>query len=235
MLDIIYYEELDSTNVEARRRLEAGEITRATLIYAGLQSSGRGRFLRRWESPKGNVYATFVIKEELFSFLGYVISFSIMESLLRLGLAEEKIELKWPNDVLISGKKVSGILIETCKEYLIIGIGINVISHPELGRGNYKATDLKAEGLELDRDDVVKMLSLSLMNNIERYKAEGFDELRQAWLNKAYNLGKEIEVRNLNNSVRGIFKGIDETGALLLEEENGKERKVLVGDVFYNE
>ena len=149
-----------------------------------------------------------------------------------------EVTYKWPNDVLFNGRKGAGILLETkarpdgALEWLIIGMGVNIVSHPE--DTDFPATDLRFEGCPSSVDAVSLLEAFSRHFQVwaNRWLDEGFKPLRTAWLRHAIKRGEEIEVRLPKETLRGIFRDLDEDGALLLAMRSGGERRIPAGEVF---
>lgn len=146
------------------------------------------------------------------------------------------VKLKWPNDVLVNGAKISGILLEKGEgEYIIAGIGVNIIAAPGAASGLlYQATSLKEAGIETDRVSFLKAYLKRLNGFLELWEHQGFVAVRDLWLQNARGLGTEITVTTEKEVKRGIFRGVDDDGLLLLEEA-GHLTKIYAGDVFYKE
>ena len=146
-----------------------------------------------------------------------------------LTLAPLSPRIKWPNDVLIHGKKISGILLETFNEKLIIGIGINIIGNPL--HTLYPTTCLKECGIEVTSKVIFEKLLQNFSDLFLIYGKSGFKDIRRQWLEFAAGLGQKIEVHLPQKNLTGIFKNINEQGALLLETPE-KEYSITAGDVF---
>jgi len=221
-----------STNDEVRRAAAAGEVE-GFAVVAEQQTAGRGRQDRVWESPKGNLYCSVLLKPNdmprtagLYSF---VVALAVRDTLRHL-LPESVLTLKWPNDVLANGKKISGILLEVAGDILIVGVGINVASYP--GATLYPATSLVAEGAK--STDLTELLNRFLESlNIwhPRLPSDGFQPVREAWL--AHAQKGAMTVRLPRETVQGTFGGLDENGCLRLLLADGAERSISTGDVLF--
>ncbi len=226
---LLHFDDIPSTNELAKELVLKSEISYNSVIYADSQSSGKGRYDRKWHSPKGNLYCSFVVENKNPSCYSFVSALSVLDSFFELGL-KKGTSCKWPNDVLIDGKKSSGILLEVCESALIIGIGINIIS--SFLNSKYETCSLSDYGIEISPQQLLEVLSNNLSSNIKILNDKGFALIREKWLNYAHNLDSQIEVTTINEKMVGIFKGISEQGALLLD--TGKETKqIMAGDVFY--
>ncbi len=145
------------------------------------------------------------------------------------------ISLKWPNDVLLNGAKISGILLEKADgNYMIVGIGVNIEKSPHNEDLLYPTTSLKEAGIQVTGDDFLMLYLRIFSNNMNILKDSGFESLRQFWNNNAKAVGDEIVVRQEKKDLQGIFRGINEKADLLLEKDE-KISKITFGDVFYKE
>lgn len=237
---LIQFDEIDSTNAEARRRADAGA-PEGTLIVARRQTAGRGRRGRVWQSPDGNLYMSLLLRPdhrvESAANLSFVAAVALGEALAGLVPPMVSISLKWPNDVLIHGHKCAGLLLESAArtpgalDWLVIGIGVNISSHPE--DLPYPATDLVFEGaVDVTPEAVVEAFGRHFLRWSDRWMDQGFAPVRAAWLAMAHGLGEAIEVRLEEETIHGKFEGLDDDGALLLTLNDGGARRVVAGDVF---
>lgn len=225
-------EEVGSTNDEAKA-MSKDDIDKL-VVTAKRQLSGRGRRGHEWVSMEGNLFASFALKIDPrhIGVLSFIFSLSIFDMLKRFD-SELDIKLKWPNDVLVYNRKISGILIEKGEgEYFIVGIGINIVNYPKNVNLKYDATCLKNINIQKDRNEILREYINILNRNLEQWKNFGFEKIKDNWLKNAKNLGQEIVVKFDNNEIKGIFIGVDENGYLLLEK-NGQVEKIYAGDVFY--
>lgn len=232
------FAEIDSTNDEAKRRAGEGA-AHGTLIWARAQSAGRGRRGRRFVSPAGNLYMSILLRPDRpaasAAQLGFAAALALGEAMLPLLPRPEGLRYKWPNDVLIDGRKVSGILLESQAagdgrlDWLVVGIGVNVASFPE--GVDYPAISLAAAGARVTVEALLEAVAGGFEAWYERWREEGFQPLRQAWLARARGLGESIRVRLQGAEARGRFAGLDEDGALLLDEGTA-QRRIGAGDVF---
>jgi BirA family biotin operon repressor/biotin-[acetyl-CoA-carboxylase] ligase len=230
-----------STNDEAKRLAEAGA-AEGTLVWGLEQTAGRGRRGRGWHSPPGNLYMSAVLRPgkpaTQSALIGFVAAVALADALQDLGLASDRLRLKWPNDVLVDKAKVAGILVETAAiagetpPWLVLGMGVNLAHAPE--NTPYPATTLRAVGMpDLTVEGLLEALAGRLAEWYGRWLAEGFAPVRAAWLKRATGLGEPIEVRLDQESLQGRFVALEEDGALSLELPQGERRRVTVGDVFF--
>ena len=234
------YAELDSTSAEARRRAEAGE-GGPVWITAAVQTAGRGRRGRAWDTSLGNLAATLLfttdkppVEAAQVSFLAALAAAELAETCLGPDIAR----LKWPNDLLIHGRKSAGILVESGvradgRLWLALGIGINLahaptdVERPAVAFAEFmnRAPPTPADALEV------------LASAFERWRlvweAQGFAPIAKAWTAHAYGLGAPCEARLPNQTHRGVAEGLDPDGALRLRLDDGAILRITAGDVFF--
>ena len=230
---------VDSTNEEARRLAAAGAEP-GTLVWAQRQSRGRGRRGRSWLSPRGNLYCSLLLRPECppaeVAKLCFVAGLAVGDALSEFLPEGLRISHKWPNDVLVEGRKTAGILLESATAgganwaWLVIGVGVNVASHP--ARTEYPATSLAAEGAEAQVAAVLEAYVRRLDCWLGRWRCEGFAPVREAWLARAEGLGGPVEVRLPSETLTGTFAELDVDGALILVTADGGRVKVAAGEVF---
>jgi BirA family biotin operon repressor/biotin-[acetyl-CoA-carboxylase] ligase len=223
------FAELDSTNEEARRLAEAGEHGPLWLL-AERQSAGRGRQGRAWHGHDGNLFATLLIaprrlKAE-WAQLSFVAAIAVTDMVAPFAPGAA---LKWPNDVLLDGRKLAGILLETAGKALAIGIGVNLAHHPE----DLPAVSLAALGAKppLPRE-ALDLLAGHFAQWYDIWDKTGFAPVKEAWLARATGLGSRIRARLPGRDYVGVFEGLDDHGALLLNE-GGKIRTLAAADVYF--
>ena len=230
---LIEKNETVSTNADAKN-LPSG--SGGTVIVADVQTGGRGRLGRSWASPAGNLYVSICLEKVplaragMYSFLTAV---SLMQAMERLcsGIG---VQCKWPNDLLVGGKKISGILLETDgADRLVAGVGVNIVSFPDSGM-LYQATSLKNEGYSVTRDQMLESFLQSFAQWDAELKTNGSGRLLDAWQEKAYGVGGPITVNLPNRKMSGTFYGLDKDGCLLLNK-NGEIVKITAGDVFFGD
>jgi BirA family biotin operon repressor/biotin-[acetyl-CoA-carboxylase] ligase len=238
---LVAHEQIDSTNEEAKR-LAAGGAAGGTLVWAGEQLAGRGRRGRGWASPPGNLYASLLLRPGCppaqACQLNFVAAIALVEAVSALLPAAAAVTLKWPNDVLVAGAKVSGILLEASAaldrsiDWLVIGVGVNVASHP--ADTPYPATSLQREGAAgATVAAVLKAFAERFQAWYETWRGQGFAPVRARWLASARGLGEPIEVRLERETLQGRFGDLDETGALMLDMRDGARRQITTGDLFF--
>lgn len=198
------------------------------LVLADLQTSGRGRAGRRWEAPSGTalMFSLLARPRGPDPSLALVVGLAVAEALEGAGAA--KVQLKWPNDCLVDGRKVAGILVEGCgtggeRPAVAIGVGCNVTWRdiPPGRRPHPEATALDLAGVLVDRLDLSLAILAALDGRRRQWEAEGFSPLRREWESRAAWVGEPVVVDTGDRVVRGILSGIDELGALLVADPGG--------------
>lgn len=236
---LVALDRIDSTNEEAHRRARSGA-PEGTLVWAREQTGGRGRRGRAWSSPPGNLYVSLLLRPAVppaeAAQLGFVAAVAMAETLCACLPGERQLRVKWPNDLLIDGAKVAGILPEAeaagaSVAALVLGMGINLASHP--ANTPYPATSLGAAGADVAIEALLESLAGHLHLWYRRWQEAGFAPIRARWLDFAAGLGQAIEVRLEAATLKGRFAALDASGALDLELADGGHRLVSAGDVFY--
>jgi len=232
-------ESVDSTNAEGLRR--AAALDAPLWILAGEQTAARGRRMRPWTSPRGNFHGSLVrrIHEPpgRLALRSFVAALALHDAFRALGVAESRLALKWPNDVLLDGAKISGILLEAAGDVLAIGIGINLVAAPPvraLEKGALPGIALlEATGLRPGSEGMLDRLAPAMERHEERLCREGFAPVRAAFLERAARLGQKIRVRTGGPDREGIFESIDPDGNLLLRCADGSVEAIAAADVFF--
>jgi BirA family transcriptional regulator, biotin operon repressor / biotin---[acetyl-CoA-carboxylase] ligase len=231
-----------STNADCLEAAKAGEAS-GLWIMARRQSGGRGSRGRSWVSQEGNLFASLMLREpapaNVFAELTFVASLAVRDAIARLARQQgvsRTVALKWPNDVLVSGRKISGILLESHEaggeRVVIIGIGVNCISHPE--ETLLRATDLAAEGIQAGTEEVLVEISASLSNYLTTWnRGEGFEAIRQAWLDEATGIGQRIYVKMPGRELTGTFEDLAPDGNLVLTLDDGSAVRLSAADIFF--
>ena len=231
---IHYFTEVDST-MDVARKMAKNNCPHFTVIITEKQSKGRGRLKRKWISKKGGLYFTIVLKPELPMSLAHVVNFCASLSLAKIlqHHFDLKARVKWPNDVLIDGKKISGLLseMETDEDrifFINIGIGINVNNDPRAEEPN--ATSLKV----LLGNNVLRKTVLSLfLDEFERSLIRQHPKkIIEEWKNYSMTLGKEVRIVTNKETSQGTAMDVDESGSLILKLKDGSMKKIIYGDCF---
>ncbi len=227
-------EEVASTNDEIKK-LSANLIGEKIVISAKSQTNGRGRRGRDWISLGGNLFFSLGIECELkdLGALVFISSLSLWQTIQDLNPLLD-VKLKWPNDVLVNDKKVSGMLLEKGEgHYIIIGIGVNIKAAPLLVSTIYPTISLLDAGVDVERLDFLRSYLQNFDSCFNLWLNQGFDEIRRDWQAHVKGLNEEILIRTERGEKSGIFRGIDEQGSLILENSSGVVEKFYAGDVFY--
>ena len=208
------------------------------VIMTDAQTAGRGKPGRVWDSPAGNLYMTIAFpvmetgKEEMLArHVPFVVIVALGAALHSLGLPQDALLYKWPNDLLLGNKKLGGVLIEPLTElnqlYFLIGIGLNVISAPR----DVPATCLEKEGYFVTAEEAMKEFMPYFFDYYEKYRHSGFDFIKKLWTRHSFKLNEFMHFRGPNTEYKGVFRGITDEGALILDIESGRETLLYSGDV----
>ena len=213
--------------------LAASGLEEGVWLRAERQSLGRGRLGRSWASPPGNLYASTLVRvrpsDPPAATLALVAAVALEETVSAYvpGMAL----LKWPNDVLIDGAKLSGILLERAGGAVVIGIGVNLAHHPT--NTDRVATSLAVYDVAIAPEDFVETLADAFARWVERWRGQGIDVIRRRWVANAHPLGTPLTVRLPDGpALDGLFDGLDPEGALILRLADGTRRVIHAGDVF---
>ncbi|WP_417668986.1 biotin--[acetyl-CoA-carboxylase] ligase [Roseibium sp.] len=228
-----------STNSLAFDRARSGDPGHLWII-AGEQTAGRGRRGREWASPTGNLFASYLMvspePRERMGELPLVTAVALAEAIDNCAGTYHMSKLKWPNDLLVDGAKLSGILLEAetmanGRTALVLGVGVNCVTHPE--QSLYPCTDLASLGYRVSAQQLFDVFARGLHSWIETWRrTTGFEGVRKAWLSRAAHLGQTITVRNGSKDLTGVFDDLDSRGHLVLSLENGHRETIFAGDVF---
>ncbi|MEM9715779.1 MAG: biotin--[acetyl-CoA-carboxylase] ligase [Pseudomonadota bacterium] len=234
--ELRFFDSVESTNDEARRLI--GTVAHPVWCIGAEQTKGVGRRGRNWASPRGNLYASLLYPTDetaedksLRSFLAAL----ALQSALALHKTEARITLKWPNDVLVNGAKIAGILLESAPGHLIIGMGVNIMSAPPMSKVEPRAVRpaaLSDLGFSLTPKQLITDLSAAFDDWDLKFRQFGFDPIRQAWLTHAARLGETITARLATEEVTGVFDTVDRSGALVLKTPTGI-RQITAADIFF--
>lgn len=237
---LIVHDVVDSTQDEARRLLAAGE-TGPVWIMARVQTAGRGRAGRRWHSPPGNLHLSLLmhpgVEPRRWPELSLLAALAAHKALARLCVragrsdVREALRLKWPNDVLLNGRKLAGIVLESVDDAVIIGFGVNLTHAPPDDAVRWPATALRDAAVTVTPEEAASALSDTFHRWHEVWRDFGFANTRQAWLKRAWGLGEQLFMRVGDEPITGTFADIAEDGALILRLPGGATRRVLSGEV----
>ncbi len=238
--ECVVLDSVDSTMAEAVRRVSV--IERPTWIMAKTQTAAHGTRGRKWIVPEGNLSATLIFRPEATAMEAARRSFLAANALfqaLSIYVSAEKLALKWPNDVLLSGGKVAGILLESSGrgpfvDWLSIGIGVNLANVPEgVTDARFAPTSLVAAGGEtVSPRDFLSTLADAYATQEAKLSRFGFDRIRDDWMANAARLGEVITARTGREDVTGIFDSIDKEGNLVLITGTGP-RAIPAADIYF--
>jgi BirA family biotin operon repressor/biotin-[acetyl-CoA-carboxylase] ligase len=233
------HDTLPSTNTEALALARRGEMG-PLWVTARRQTAGRGRRGNAWISMPGNLYATLLVCDpaapDSAAQLSFVAALAVHDAIVgRAAALREKLELKWPNDILYATQKLAGILIESenveARLAVAIGIGVNCMHHPL--ETAYPATDLATAGAAVTAEDLFGALSGAMAQRLVQWqRGAGFPSIRADWLDRAAGMGGEMRVRLPNCEFVGRAEALDDRGQLLLRLADGTLQTITAGDVF---
>lgn len=234
-LTLIDLDAVGSTNEHAKTLAKNG-YPAGTLVRAREQTAGKGRLGNSWTSFDGNLYMSLLLRPDmnatLIGQLSFLAAVALAEVLREQLPSTAAINLKWPNDLLLNGKKAAGILLETEANgvqpvnWVVMGLGLNIVGAPD------GAISLKDIGVETNADEMLEKLANRIMSLYTVWRAKGFDPIRLAWMNYAYNVGGTINVRLPTETLQGKFLGIDRTGALQLQMTDDSVKLIASGEVY---
>lgn len=235
-----FYQELGSTNIQAKLEAEEGA-AEGTLVMADMQTAGRGRRGRSWSSPAGvNLYFTLILRPsygaERASGVTLVMALAVAAGIREAGGV--RAEIKWPNDIVVNGRKVCGILTEMSVErsvirYVIIGVGVNVGLQEFPREMADTATSLQAEcGREISKDSLTENIMAAFERYYENYLRQGdLSGVLTEYDSLLVNRGKKVRVLDPKGEYQGLALGINDRGELLVEREDGTVAEVYAGEV----
>ncbi len=222
---------------------EEGEMAtgEGLVIHALEQTSGKGRMGKTWESPRGNLYMSVLLRPECLAEdagqIAFVSALAVSAALETYLPAGHEKTLKWPNDILIDGKKIAGILCETSLvrgrvDHIALGVGINVSAPPEdPGATGLDAINARENSIEGLRDNVLE----SFDRHYKVWLDKGFERIKAAWLKQAHGVDCPVTVILPDAEIQGVFKGMDENGAMIMEDKSGNERHIKSAQVIFKD
>jgi BirA family transcriptional regulator, biotin operon repressor / biotin---[acetyl-CoA-carboxylase] ligase len=234
--------ETGSTNADALAAARQGDSGRLW-VTATRQMQGKGRQGRPWVSEPGNLFASLLLIDPArdaiaLGTLPLAIACGAHAALAGLsGMARHDLKIKWPNDILVDGKKICGILLESAaledgRLAVAIGIGVNCAHHPEPAL--YQAVDLAQLGIDASSDTLFPVLASSIAMTLNAWDhGRGFPQIRAEWLRLARGVGEAVSINLPTGPVHGRFDDIDGLGRLVLTLQNGQTRSISAGDVFF--
>lgn len=238
--DIEYLIDIDSTNIRAGELASKGA-PEGSLVIAENQAQGRGRKGRAWFSfPREGIYVSLVLRPQISPAeapkITLLTGVALADALISItGLP---VKIKWPNDLLINGKKVSGILTEISTEmdsinYVIVGVGLNVNSSSLPDDIRDKATTIFLEtGKTFSRLALVREFLKWMEKYYMEFKNKGFQSIRERWKELSNIAGRRIRVEMVDRILIGEARGIDEDGVLIVEDDDGTLHRIFSGDIF---
>ncbi len=234
------FDTIDSTSAEAKRRAAAREAG-PLWILAGEQTAGYGRRGREWDMGAGNFAGTFLFSPEgdpaSFGQLSFVAAIAVLFALSEYA-RDGVLALKWPNDILCGGAKISGLLLERIdhddKALVALGIGVNIAAAPDdLPYPAAKLIDAM-DGAPPTPEELVVRIDHHFWNMYMAWGKLGFAQIRETWLKHARGVGEPIVVRLPGEELRGYFEGLDETGALILRQGDAC-RYITAGEIMFGD
>ena len=236
---LVVHEVLGSTNVECLALARGGE--RGPLwIAAQRQTAGRGRRGRGWVSEPGNLHVSLLLTQpappQRWAELSFVAALAVHDAVVALAPElEPRLAIKWPNDLLLSGMKLAGILIEGEGGHggaVAVGIGVNCATHPSAT--DHPTTDLATAGATISAATLFGVLSAKMLGRLAQWnRGDGFAAVRAEWLARSAGLGDEVRVRLADRQLSGRFEALDPAGNLVLRCADGKVETIPAGDVFF--
>ena len=240
--DFFIVDETESTNSEALKLAESTD--KPTFVVAKKQTNGRGRIDRSWSDPSGNFSGSILIKidEDLqnLALRSFVAALSVFDAIDQKIGKEHELLIKWPNDLLLNGRKICGILLETRNfgtiPALVIGIGVNLLSSPNLEQIKNSAVRpgsiMGETDVKLDQIDFSESIAHHFALRENQLRTMGFPKIREIWMDRAAKLGKKITARTPNFEYHGIFDSVDEKGQLVMVN-NGEKKKISAAEIFF--
>ncbi|HSS84368.1 MAG TPA: biotin--[acetyl-CoA-carboxylase] ligase [Reyranella sp.] len=228
---LVALDTVGSTNDEAAQLADSGA-PEGTVVWSREQTGGRGRRGRVWASPVGNLYTSTILRPDCPAQRAAELGFAAALAVADIVPAGRQVRVKWPNDVLVDGGKIAGILLESAigqtgqVQHVVAGIGVNVGFAPQLPEMRYPGSALGGS-----IEAALEKLAAALAARLAEWRREGFETVRAAWLAKAGPLGAEVDVKLGEGLVRGRFAGLDREGALLLDTAMGP-RKIVSGELL---
>ena len=240
-MNYLYLEEIDSTNKYAKSNIS--DISDMTVVYTYKQTAGRGRLQRKWSyAGEDNIYASIVLKpskymKEVYSNLTQLLCTVLAEVFEEYGVIPK---IKWPNDIKVNGKKISGILAEASTnqegllEGIILGFGVNLNTNIDfLSKINQPATSLNIEtGININKEEFLKKVIENFCLYYNNFLEEGFLLIKENYIRRAEFLNKNVSVKVFDKTYEGKAVDITDNGALKIVDKDNKEQILLIGDIL---
>ncbi len=239
-VSVCFYDECRSTNSLATEQGSIG-FEQSTWFVSARQTNGRGRRGRTWSSNDGNLFCSLLtrlnVEMSALATLPYVVALAVRDTFVDLGCNPDLVRCKWPNDVLISEKKSSGILIESSAgdrgsvDFVVIGIGLNLAHYPT--DAQFPATCLSSEiGEKVATSQAFKVLANRLKTRLLHWNPSSVAELVDEWVSVSWGLEERREIRTAGETFMATLNGLDTKGGLELVLDDGSKRTLYAGDVF---
>lgn len=234
------FDVVTSTMDEAHQLAQQGEPEK-TLVVAGRQTKGRGRRGRPWISAPGNLHLSLIFRPkgtlDLCTPFSFILCLAIGHSLHKILPPSLPVFYKWPNDIVVSGAKIGGVLLEAetttttgAVKWLIGGVGVNVVDAPK--ECPFPTISLKDMGINIKSKDLLLPFCLELQSLLTLWRSEGFSAIRALWLKQAYGLDTPLVVQGVHQIIKGVFSDLDTDGSLILKTASGEKKKILTGDIM---
>ena len=228
-----HYDIVDSTSNICKKDLYQKSGYKMAII-TNHQEAGRGRLGSTWQSMQGNLITTVILplqeKKSVWSDFSFITALAVSDCV-TMFLDNAKVEIKWPNDILVNGAKISGVLLEAYEHTLCIGVGINVISAPVIGK--YSTTCLSSLGADVDKHTLLNMLLERIDIWHKTWKISGLDGILPIYRARLLGVNKQIVIRTQQENHFGVFKGVDHTGQAVLELNEGEVKKFTAGEISF--
>jgi BirA family biotin operon repressor/biotin-[acetyl-CoA-carboxylase] ligase len=228
------YQEVDSTQILVHKAAQ-DHADEGLVVQSMIQLGGKGRRGSQWVSPVGNLYLSVLLRPDCSTQeagqLSFVVAVAMREALEGyIDADRHTLSVKWPNDILADGLKMAGILIENGGDYLVIGTGVNIFNKPELA---ICLNDIAKEPVYINkvRDNYLQNLSYYY----DLWQEKGFAPVLELWLNKAHGLNQPMTARLPNAEFKGVFKTVQDDGALVLALEDGNQKIIHAAEVYFGE
>lgn len=227
----VHIKELSSTNDKADELLRQNH--QPCVVQADIQTNGRGRLGKVWQSLKGNLFVSFgvEIKPQATAHLAVIAGLAGCDAVQHF-LPNAKAEIKWPNDVLVQEKKIAGILIEhSFDDFWVFGFGINIENFPENINQRYECTALNIFAKNVSEDEVLEKLVENFEKYLNIYQKEGYEPLKKSYLDKAFRYGKRVQIKVNERMVEGVFSALTEDGRIILKSGDNLQ-SVIAGEML---
>lgn len=233
------FETVGSTNDEAKAAAQNGAVD-GSVFWSPRQTAGRGTHGREWDTPPGNLAVSVVKRPHLPIGLApqaaLVTAVAVADAVVALGVPSGRVRLKWPNDVLVDGRKISGILVEgeadgAAAKWLVVGTGLNLAHHPPLTR--HPATNLAALGLRVTPERALEAYLAAFDKWWGRWRRYDFPVVATAWAARSWQSpGDDLTISVGRDTVQARYKELAPDGALVIEDAGGVERRIVSGEIF---